>query len=573
MAYIYKQILIIISFILFVILFSSNSAAQDIYEFKSDKKTYHIVKDKKTWEESALDATVKGGYLVEIDDEKEQELIRKAIFEGAMISLNYTTVNDGGGIAYIWIGGTDKLEEGKWIWDGNNDSEGKNFWTGQGLGGSADGKEVNGSYQNWGGKKMGSPMEPDNFNNNQDACAIALEPWPKNMGIMGTTAEWNDINITNLLYFIVEFDFADFPDKAASPSGDTLICEVSEISNYNTSGAENAVSYEWVITEGAGEIESNGLNAVVKWNPMFRGLAEISVRGVNPLGIGDYSDPTLVNVVSLPEKPNKPAGLTKLCKDPKISDISIDEMEGVNSYSWKIVPENAGIIEPKEFYATIDWNDDYVGNAEISFAGVNDCGIGEYSDPLVVSINDIPNTPGMPTGSIEVNINTENSEYTVEETEFTDLYIWELNPEEAGTISGETNKAIVNWSNGWTGTAVITVISVNDCGQSEVSPGLEISVIDPTSIFDLLEDEGLNVYPVPADSEVIIEVNNSIFGNSDVMIYNSYGELVGKIELQGTYSKSINQFKADVSNLESGVYYLVIETPDHNLLKRIVIIR
>ena len=41
--------------------------------------------------------------------------------------------------------------------------------------------------------------EPDNWNN-QDGLAIALTNWP-----LGQAGQWNDVFITNRLYFIIEY--------------------------------------------------------------------------------------------------------------------------------------------------------------------------------------------------------------------------------------------------------------------------------------------------------------------------------------------------------------------------------
>ena len=44
-------------------------------------------------------------------------------------------------------------------------------------------------------------MEPDNFNGSQDALALSINGWP-----FGTSGEWNDIDETNRLYFIIEYN-------------------------------------------------------------------------------------------------------------------------------------------------------------------------------------------------------------------------------------------------------------------------------------------------------------------------------------------------------------------------------
>ena len=165
----------------------------------------------KTWEDAAAWAAQDGGHLVEINSQAEQDGVWAA-FQSSGISTTYTVVNDGGGIAYIWIGATDKNIEGTWIWDGNNDGQGLNFYTGQGSWGAGNGSAVNGAFYNWGGTNTtNGNNEPDDYGSSQDAAAIGLDAWPA-AGTGNIAGEWNDIDKSNTLYFIVEYESTGFND-------------------------------------------------------------------------------------------------------------------------------------------------------------------------------------------------------------------------------------------------------------------------------------------------------------------------------------------------------------------------
>lgn len=184
--------------------YSQCASNSNVYTFTWSGKTYEVVKEMKTWSAAAACAVERGGYLVEINDQNEQNAVFDAVTKGASVSLTYTTVSTGGGIAYVWIGATDQTKEGEWLWDGNNDGKGTNFWNGQGKNGSGNGNAVNNTYQNWGGKSKGVPNEPDNFNLSQHHGAIGLAGWPLSSGSLGSAGEWNDITGTSQLYFVIE---------------------------------------------------------------------------------------------------------------------------------------------------------------------------------------------------------------------------------------------------------------------------------------------------------------------------------------------------------------------------------
>jgi len=179
--------------------FAQCASSANIYTFSAAGINYEIVKEAKTWTAAASCAVQRGGFLVEINNQAEQTAVYNGILS-ASITSNYSPVSDGGGASYIWIGATDKQTEGVWLWDGNNDNFGINFWNGQGQAGTGTGSVVASNFINWGGKSVSNIKEPDDFASNQDAAAIAISSWP-----YGIAGEWNDISITNSIYYIIEY--------------------------------------------------------------------------------------------------------------------------------------------------------------------------------------------------------------------------------------------------------------------------------------------------------------------------------------------------------------------------------
>jgi len=202
-----KNIIVILALAFITLpLSSQNSGQREIYSFTYDGRSYEVVKEFYTWENAAAFAVERGGYLVEINNQPEQDAIYDAIINGAEVSPTYTSVSNGGGIAYVWIGATDQQNEGTWLWDGNNDNLGTNFWTGQGANGVNNGTAVDGAFFNWGGTSSGIPKEPDNYNSSQDYAAMGLAGWPSGTTNLGIAGEWNDIHGSGSIYSVIEYN-------------------------------------------------------------------------------------------------------------------------------------------------------------------------------------------------------------------------------------------------------------------------------------------------------------------------------------------------------------------------------
>ncbi len=180
-------------------IYSQCADTNNIYSFTYNGKTYEVVKENKTWADAAACAVERGGILAEINDSLEQDAIYNELSTNAGIVLANTTALDGGNASYVWLGGNDLAVEGNWVWDGNNMNATTQFWMG-----NASGNPVGGLYSNWGN-------EPDNFNNFQHCLGLALTQWPINSGSLGSASQWNDINESNDIYYIIEYGSLNVP--------------------------------------------------------------------------------------------------------------------------------------------------------------------------------------------------------------------------------------------------------------------------------------------------------------------------------------------------------------------------
>ena len=201
------------SLLLFAILLSETSLASFFFEFNGH--TYQVVTTPLTWSAARLGAsssTFNGakGYLAIIESQAENAAIYQQLQSNISSgTFALTTAADGGGSAYVWIGANDIASEGEWVWD----ETGTQFWSG-----NQSGVASGGLYNNW-GTDGGTQNEPDNTNQ-QDAGAIALQTWPNpslNAGfVLGSAGQWNDVDVSNTLYSVIEYDVASTP----GPGGD-----------------------------------------------------------------------------------------------------------------------------------------------------------------------------------------------------------------------------------------------------------------------------------------------------------------------------------------------------------------
>ena len=167
----------------------STNASDVISWVGSSGSTYELYKSLVTWSDASAFAASRGGYLVKVDSASENgELFSKLNLSLTAADLDQSRASDGGGASYVWLGASDVLQEGSWIWERDSSS-------------------LSTTRDEWGEGLRGT--EPDNFSGSQHYLALGMENWQRGVANgqgYGDAGEWNDIAGSNRLYFIVEFD-------------------------------------------------------------------------------------------------------------------------------------------------------------------------------------------------------------------------------------------------------------------------------------------------------------------------------------------------------------------------------
>ena len=153
------------------------------HSFTSGENNFTLVSSAKSYQDAVDYASGMGGTLATFNSSTKFDGFYATV-SNVISSENLvpTTAADGGGAKYVWLGATDQLNEGTWIWENGSQM----------------------TFDNWGSGDYGS--EPDNFNN-QDGLALGLENWPTGSADgagYGDAGYWNDLDTSNQLYFVVE---------------------------------------------------------------------------------------------------------------------------------------------------------------------------------------------------------------------------------------------------------------------------------------------------------------------------------------------------------------------------------
>lgn len=103
-----------------------------------------------------------------------------------------------------------------------------------------------------------------------------------------------------------------------------------------------------------------------------------------------------------------------------------------------------------------------------------------------VEVSDVPAVPSPPAG-LAILCDVNNSAYSVNEVPLAESYDWVLVPDTAGNIVGNSQNVIVQWTEGFYGTAQLKVASVNYCGLSEYSIPIVIQRYPSTAILEFAD--------------------------------------------------------------------------------------
>jgi len=252
------------------------------------------------------------------------------------------------------------------------------------------------------------------------------------------------------------------------------------------------------------------------------------------------------------------------CSDENfITDATATFVEDIN---WETAGTGS-FSDPTLLQAEYTPSQDDINSGQVLLT-ITAIGVGNVplSDEMDLEIVGIPSVPEKPMGEIEVCTNFGwTYQYHTNTCTDAETYIWELIPEEAGSLEGEGRNVTVLWTDSYEGDVQLHVKTINACGESEFSESLEISAYICSGIA---ENHNNNIYvsPNPNNGQFLV-YSPEIDQDVECIIFNSFGQKV----YEQKFGTSLSKMDINLNHQPAGIYYLQLKFGDEHLTSKFVI--
>jgi hypothetical protein len=292
------------------------------------------------------------------------------------------------------------------------------------------------------------------------------------------------------------------PAQPSVITGPTPVCQGTNGNTYSVTN-DPTVTYTWTYSGGGATLTPAGNSVSIDFNATATsGTLTVTATDIN--GCGTTTRTKSITINPLPAVPGTPVGTTPVCQGQNGVLYTVLNDPTVTSYTWtysgtgatiNAVGNNASI----NFSATAT-------SGNLTVTATNACGTSAPSNPLTITVNTLPTTPGAITGTSPVCQGQNGVAYSVP-LDPTVTYTWSYSGTGA-TINGSTNAITIDFSNTAT-SGNLSVIASNGCGTS--SPSTFTILVNPLpnqpAAFSVFTDSvcaGTSgvVYTVPNDPSV-----------------------------------------------------------------------
>jgi PKD repeat protein len=348
-------------------------------------------------------------------------------------------------------------------------------------------------------------------------------------------------------------DMITFPPEeieALFVADTTVICQ-GDIVFFTDLSIGPVTEWSWIF-EGALPTTSTLQNPVVGYPNV--GDWDVFLEVTDGIETAVYYQAEYIHVSATPSIANTPIGITNLCASWGNTAYNTVPMgAGVTSYDWILDPAEAGTISGNGgTNITVIWDPDFLGTIELMVAGINYCGIGEYSNPLTIT------------------------RYLPEVTLILPAYV--ALPEPPFQLTGGTppggEYTGPGVSNGWFDpaaagmgehTITYTYTDVNWCTNSATDV---ITVTQFIGIDETSSGEEISIFPNPGNGSFIIQVNSGMEEQYSIRIYNTVNEVIYAED--GVLLGGGLQKKVDLT-ITNGLYLVNLAGAEKEFITKIII--
>jgi hypothetical protein len=185
-------------------------------------------------------------------------------------------------------------------------------------------------------------------------------------------------------------DYIELPSKLVTTLFAGIDAEVCEGSDFYCNG--NATNQDSVFWSTSGDGSFNNINILY---PVYTPGEQDLLNGEAILTLGlidqdgeEHLDEMTLTISSTPEAPEMPDGPEYIDVYKDIETFyTIPEVPEASGYSWVLEPEDAGILQENGNSVTVTWNIDFLGEATLKASVMNECGEGDYSEGLIIIVD------------------------------------------------------------------------------------------------------------------------------------------------------------------------------------------
>ena len=254
----------------------------------------------------------------------------------------------------------------------------------------------------------------------------------------------------------------------------------------------------------------------------------------------------------MPGIPGTPSGLTYICASWGNTTYNTSGATNATSYNWVIDPEDAGEISGTSTSVTIIWDENFLGEANLSVAGINDYCEGEFSNDLMITLY-LPDVTLLPFDTACIG--------------------WSAFELSGGSPAGGTYSG-TGVVNGWFDPAVAGVgthsitYTYQDIALCENSAEQDM-VVDVCTGINLPDGMSIGIVPNPNSGLFKVIIKANITEKVNIKVMNSQGVEVFEelnVELTDRYMTEVN-----LQQYSKGLYYLYIHANDATYIEKIIV--